>query len=267
MLRLLALTLVLICGAVYASEISIQKQEQPTEADKNTKHNQPEAKNNPLVINVNSADPAKDASGDEQTHELEHSHIEHRIAEGTIALACITGVLAVATIVLAAFTYGLWRDTAKLVIGAEDTAKRQLRAYVDINRGEIFDPLDPVKRRAFVEVKNYGETPANSKTMWVNVVAREWPLNSVLDDPPKNFSLGKAPLPPDRTSAIEVPIQFCGKIEEQLLSDAMAVYVYGQIRYTDIFGDKQITNFRLTCRSEWFAKGLLAPDTEGNDAT
>jgi hypothetical protein len=44
--------------------------------------------------------------------------------------AAATVVLAILTLTLALGTFGLWLATRRLVRGAEDTAERQLRAYV-----------------------------------------------------------------------------------------------------------------------------------------
>ena len=54
-------------------------------------------------------------------------------------LVYLTAALAITTLALAAFTALLWKSTGNLVKGAEDTAKRQLRAYVWIEFSESDD--------------------------------------------------------------------------------------------------------------------------------
>ena len=47
------------------------------------------------------------------------------------------GLIAVGTIGLMVATIALWRSTATLVRDAQDTAKRQLRAYVSVTEGSL----------------------------------------------------------------------------------------------------------------------------------
>ena len=49
-------------------------------------------------------------------------------------------IIALFTVILAASTIALWASTARLVRGTEDTAERQLRAYVGIEKLEIDAP-------------------------------------------------------------------------------------------------------------------------------
>ena len=49
------------------------------------------------------------------------------VAVFTLILTAFTGILAWAT-------YSLWKATQQLVIGAENTSERQLRAYVTLDR-------------------------------------------------------------------------------------------------------------------------------------
>lgn len=87
-------------------------------------------------------------------------HNEHFfVGFGTIIIAIFTAVLGLAT----AF---LWKATKALVDGANDTAERQLRAYVMIESVRLED--FEVGRRPFARVtlRNSGATPAHQLTHW-----------------------------------------------------------------------------------------------------
>src|SRR5262249_51673089 len=96
---------------------------------------------------------------------------EEIVAVGTVFIALFTVILAFAT----AFLYFATRD---LVEGAEDTAKRQLRAYVFLDQMTIADPMGTPK--ISIRIKNYGSTPAYGVVFWSEGVLREYPLTSPL---------------------------------------------------------------------------------------
>ena len=60
----------------------------------------------------------------------------------------------------------LWWSTRKLVKGAEDTAIRQLRAYVSINIGHF--SIEAAKNYLRIEylIKNMGQTPAEKLSVF-----------------------------------------------------------------------------------------------------
>lgn len=86
-------------------------------------------------------------------------------------------IMALFTIILAISTIGLWIKTDRLAKGAEETAERQLRAYIgvesvafeapDLRLGD-YAPQDrnsvgvPCRNFACVTIRNFGQTPALS---------------------------------------------------------------------------------------------------------
>lgn len=70
-------------------------------------------------------------------------------------------------ILLAFFTLGLWMATAQLVRGSERTAKRQLRAYVGVERAPVEPQVGAIK--IALEIKNTGQTPAYQVITWANM--------------------------------------------------------------------------------------------------
>lgn len=74
-----------------------------------------------------------------------------------IALSSL--VVAVFTVLLACGTFALYCATQNLVVGAEQTAKQQLRAYVGISK--VFIRRNELGR-LWLNVENFGQTPADS---------------------------------------------------------------------------------------------------------
>jgi hypothetical protein len=90
-------------------------------------------------------------------------------------VAMSTVLIAVFTIILGVATWLLWRATKKLVRGAEETAKRQLRAYISYKGGHFID----IDVAAFAANKipqceliliNQGKTPAKN----LKIYQRAW---------------------------------------------------------------------------------------------
>ena len=69
-------------------------------------------------------------------------------------------IIALFTVILGIATWLLWRSTKALVAGAEQTAERQLRAYVHVENAEIIHSNDEWRPNIRISVKNYGQTPA-----------------------------------------------------------------------------------------------------------
>lgn len=82
----------------------------------------------PSVVKVIFDAKSPDQLRNEEAEKQEHSTYERRTANSTIALAWITGLLAFATCILAAYTYKLWNATNKMVVGAEASANNQFTA-------------------------------------------------------------------------------------------------------------------------------------------
>ncbi len=135
------------------------KQEQKKETDSDKRG----TKDAPLVVEMIPA------------HENEKSFNEELIAYGTLALAIVTALLAW-------FTFRLWRATGKLVVGAENTAERQLRAYILHNNDEEMEH-NGGRIKVTVRIKNFGQTPAHKLRSWLFIGFYKFPLDAPLDTP------------------------------------------------------------------------------------
>lgn len=170
---------------------------------------------------------------------------------------------------LVAFTGLLWWSTWGLVSDAKKSSERQLRAYVHVKRCDITKVDYAGFPTAAVTIQNYGTTPAHKLNWTIRIeyakVADESSL--VLSKPTKqNTSL--AP------SGIMYRMRtWDDNIGEEVLSEIGsgmgAIYVYGTIRYRDVFEHDRETNLRLRYRGKRDGDGkpILEACEQGNDAT
>lgn len=170
-------------------------------------------------------------------------------------------LLTIFTGLLVLFTGLLWASTNDLVVGAQRTAKSQLRAYM---AQACIEP-ETNKFQMAVKVKNEGETPAKDTIIKIFVsVIEPVTVNGIKFNYVSNPQL----LQRKQGFTAQVPI-------DQGAASARAanakLYVYGEISYADIFLDSWITQFCFEWVSErraWepYAKwntelpGLISPN-------
>lgn len=183
---------------------------------------------------------------------------------------------ALATFAIALFTLTLWRSSEKMwnatqdaLRHAERTAERELRAYVHISGGEIkFEPLNAPTWH--LTVKNFGKTPAYDVRQWTHMWIEEYPLKVKLPAPDADFKTACSILPPggheEMVCRRDPPIP--GEALNLIGTVKGTVYIYGEIRYRDAFGEDRVTKYRLLYGGPTPNRGgFLKPDSEGNEAT
>lgn len=172
------------------------------------------------------------------------------------------------TLVLAIATGGLWWATRKLVLGAEDTARRQLRAYVSVRLdGNMFYGKDGLLNAPFI-TKNNGSTPAHGMICSVNIGLFRFPLNVELDPPAYSKTSSNFVLFPgeDVRQYGILSSQLNQPEVEAIKNGEGAIYVWGEVRYTDSFKQQHSTQFRMYSAGNDFSRGELAYHHEGNNA-
>jgi hypothetical protein len=150
----------------------------------------------------------------------------------------------------------------------QSTARRQLRAYVDVIGVIRTKNPDGDGFGAAIMVKNSGLTPATNLSQWAKIDLREMPLQSSF---PlycrERDSLGVI-APDGQTLSIPVFLRDLTPLEEQALrQNGKAIYVYGEIDYTDVFGDQHRSIFRFRCNGQGYGLGTFKADCEGNEST
>jgi hypothetical protein len=161
----------------------------------------------------------------------------------------VTDTLLVAvTFLLFVATIALYRATRNLVIGAENTAKRQLRAYITTNVTRM-EPPRPARPFILIEltVANTGQTPAYSMKHVSRTRIVDYPFAPEFDFfVPFPDDPGQGPLGPgEHLEEIMKEPPIAREQIEQLASDepVQQMCTWGTVLYTDIFGAQQHTNY------------------------
>jgi hypothetical protein len=205
--------------------------------------------------------PERDSKQEEEKIDIERS-----LAKYTGWTAGVTFLLVLVTGVLATFTYKLWKSTNKLVEGAEDTAKRQLRAYVSVTPTKLNGPANISH---YFSMINHGQTPARD--------VMETGLMDVFPYPlPPNFPFpalpgprhGRLVLHPDQTNysgLAGAARTFTQQEIAHIGTGQYRLYIYGLITYTDVFEKPHITKFchsiPRTLELIEFFNGTIPPGT------
>ena len=156
-----------------------------------------------------------------------------------------SGSLVIVTVALVGATSFLWRATRRLVIGADKTAERQLRAYVFPRKPEIIG-LFSDKPRMTCRIRNFGQTPAYdlniAATIFLGVEPlREVPVPDRFNYPP-DFALGP--------SGECVIFREAGELNAHQVADIrsgrMAIYFRGIVTYKDAFDGTPLRTTEFT---------------------
>jgi hypothetical protein len=175
-------------------------------------------------------------------------------------IAIWTVVLGFATCILGIATWRLWSATDRLVTGAEDTAERQLRAYVLVQPVTLYDFAEGRRLSADFTIRNVGQTPAYRVRAVADIDIFDHPLvdyqgELILPDP-------NAPIP---TRALQPTGDFlCGgqmdrpltalDVMQVLAGENRRVYLFGVVIYEDAFGEERRTKFCCYVGGREFAR-------------
>jgi hypothetical protein len=159
-----------------------------------------------------------------------------------------------------------------------DTAEKQLRAYLCVDSAVLKFPQPDVPE-AQIHFKNCGQTPAREVQGWIHTWFTEHPLREALPTAPETLRKGTETVAAGGKTIFVAPRKPPLPHPNLALlgTEKFTLYVYGEVRYEDIFDREQWTRFRLIYGG---AEGtrkisdkdgtelwLLKPDTEGNEAS
>lgn len=169
-------------------------------------------------------------------------------------------ILAVVTAALAYFTWRLWRSTGELVRGADDTSKRELRAYVAVREVNITASRVNESPTANMVVTNFGRTPAYRLSL---SAALEFGKKETNELPELSAAPEIGHLAPgaDLKSDIYAPFCLLRDGAHAISGATHAVFLHGVIRYTDTFGTCHLTRFKVKT-NPWLDTTTCG---EGND--
>lgn len=167
---------------------------------------------------------------------------------------------------------------------AKDTEEKQLRAYVNLFEASAAVDANNLLRAAVI-IKNFGQTPAYNATHWACSGIRDFPTGGQIGGEPddlRHYPEEEAltapviinpggienyghiffcddPIPEDHTLAADE--------KAGLVSGTKVVYIYGRTDYTDIFGDKRYTNYRVMTNYPFgMGQGQTRHSRKGNEA-
>lgn len=188
--------------------------------------------------------------------ETTHPH-DHWGNKSEFWLVVVTGILVLATSILAAYTFKLWSSTSELVNDAKESSKKELRAYVGVVGIEVIRTMEN-KILGWVDFENTGQTPAHDLTSWIceGVFDKKSPSESSFK---KGDDEGKGGvLVPGAKWRRHVLIGLHNLNMSDLESESDAIWVWGGIDYRDSFGEPCNVSFRF-----WVGRKRMRRDPIG----
>lgn len=218
-----------------------QEQKQASEIKKKPHYDQRGTNNTPLVVKVIQSIRENGRTEKQSTHEQEQSFNDKLIAWGTVALAVITAFLAL-------FTFRLWKSTGRLVISAEETAKRQLRAFI-FGKGFSYSPHlwdGEIKEYVlYVILENVGLTPGLDVRTCVEYKTLPISENKITFTPPNEIiPTVMGPRATIQTGFITIPLETM----MQKWRNETKIFAWSRVEYRDIF-DSNIIHHHEQCAS------------------
>lgn len=179
-----------------------------------------------IAIKVLPGAEAKTNAHKEEERREEKAQYDRWITWATIALAILTFLIVL-------FNAGLWVATRRLVKGAEETSRKELRAYVATD--DICFVSSEIATQLKITVKNYGHTPAHRMTIHC-----ECSFN--IHDPRHKHGIAELldaeqMLHPGQQLSFPIPTV------NEFRPHTSRFYVIGQIIYHDIYSSWWITDF------------------------
>jgi hypothetical protein len=145
-----------------------------------------------------------------------------------------------------------------------------LRAYVFVTQVKVIDP-DSDRPTAEILIKNTGQTPAYNVTVAAAANRENFPPGIVTFAPtPVGQDTSRFVLGPDGLGVHTVSLTTLldKRVMQGMRDGHAALYVWGEIFYTDAFKKSWFTRLRFMIggSGEWPSSNLMMVCAEGNDA-
>lgn len=173
-------------------------------------------------------------------------------------------------------TQGIAEGTGATARIMQDTAERELRAYLGIDTqtsdpnviGQVVVNNDVISANVFL--KNDGRTPAYAVKDWMSIAIQSWPDPEELS-PPDNVSIkdrGISIINPGRgiTLSSHRGYTISPILWRELYEKRKAIYVYGRVDYTDAFKHERFVTYRLAITDAEIRSSTFTICNAGNDA-
>lgn len=202
--------------------------------------NQHQAPNQSIARQQQNPTTDNEKSTEKATNKENNMKPAPSIENYTFWLTILTGLLAAATAVLAIFTIKLW-------LTADDTAKKQLRAYISIEEYGVRN-FDIGKPEFSFRYRNNGQTPAYDVRFftWIAVLPYPLPKNFPHDDVREDSTVSRTTVGPGVYQRGYKPIDTAltpPEIAEIIDGSTRRLYFMGVARYSDVFKQPHETWF------------------------
>ena len=150
---------------------------------------------------------------------------------------------------------------------AARTAHQQLRAYVLVEAAFRSGSHDNHPEFQ-VTIKNFGQTPAQDVEHWLEVWAAPKESDAALPRHRRLIQVTDAALGPGASFALVRRYDTAWEPDRlaAFMAGDIAIYVYGEIRYRDVFRKRRQTRFRAMYALDNFATGALTICAKGNQS-
>lgn len=169
-------------------------------------------------------------------------------------------VIAIWTVVLGVATWRLWRSTDRLVAGADETAQRQLRAYISITPVVVLNwrHKDQKYHKVGVSfnIENHGQTIGTEIAYDFSMKVLDFPLPEIYIDMAHNRQYDQNNSLFPRTN---VPVRLwfdrdlTGAEIAEIESGAKRFHTWGTMHYRDAFKELRHTRFSFSFGGPDFA--------------
>lgn len=265
MRAILIIALLFSVGLVFAASNPPSKKPiaHTDSSTQNANPNQRGTEQSPLFVNIKTVPEFTQIERNEKAAE------KYEKSQSDWWLIKLTGALVGVTLLLVVVTGFLWSTTKRLVQGAEDTAKRQLRAYISAEPTAARDAEGKaIDNVVAVYFKNTGQTPARKFKQWTVCKFDKFPRETGFDERPQDITYSETIIHPDGDRWIIPTLpDMTDKIKTSLASGKYAIYIFGEGTYEDVFGAPHVTTFRFFMDKVGAAHQRFAYYPTGNDAT
>lgn len=245
-------------------------QQQPAADERGTEQS-------PAIVRVLPTPKTEAEVAEEARERNEKSDLDRKLVEYNGDLAFYTEILAAFALLQIAALFVQARYLARTVKVSEaaavaaresaDAVVGQLRAYVSVHSSAI-EGFGTNAIRIQVVIRNTGQTPAHDLITWMGVHLGQFPLTEELNPPPAGLHTSRGTLSPGVEQFLFDQRELTDQDNAEIIAGRTAIYVYGEIRYKDVFKKKRITRFRYLYGGGHLGPGgALATDAEGNEAT
>jgi hypothetical protein len=186
-------------------------------------------------------------------------------ADGWLAVATIG--LFLVTALLALFTYRLWTATKKLVLGTDDTARRELRAYISM-RFEFLSCAVGQPLEGVIFFDNHGQTPAKELRVegqiWFAPEPRlaNFMIPTLQVGPPRGGLWPRAQI-----SSLQPGPFITAEDVFETKAGRRKLYMHARLEYTDAFDVLRSTEISVECANPFVERPRLSVIESRNEWT